>query len=154
MLGETSVALSPRKKWLMLGAVGCGIFLLMGAMVAIQFGLQFRRALVDLRDAQQTVDIFLAAAGNRDYTGAYDALSAKLVRQKSFAQFKSELAANPDHFQVAETQFDEKAEFRHEERTVKLIGTLKLRNGERVPARFFLIVEGGYWLIDSYSVGH
>jgi len=152
-MDEGNAAPSRRRHWWWVAGAGCGLIVLFGLMLVSKLGLQLRNANTELGQAEKSVDAFLEAAGGGDYAGAYELFTAKLSREKPLAQLQSEIQAHPEYFQVAETNFDQKSLIRVQERTVELVGSLKLQNGGTVPARFFLVVEGGYWLIDAYSVG-
>src|SRR5262245_39956841 len=84
-------------RWL---GLGCGSFLLFGAVIG---SLVFVVVRMGTAGPEKTVKAFLDAAGSGDFTTAHGYFSEPLKQQQPLAAFSSVAAANRNLFQVSDT---------------------------------------------------
>jgi hypothetical protein len=145
-------ARSQRRRWLLFGSLGCAAVLLIGAAVGIQIYWKIRHANQVSAEAQKVVQEFLGLASRGELEQAYDFFSRELKAKKSPGEFAREVAANPDHFRVPDADLGS-GTVHFGSDIVEFDGTLRLQNGERIPASFVVAPEEGYWVIKSYQLG-
>lgn len=138
----------PRKTpWIRWVALGCGgALVLLAIFVAVMYFV-VRQATAG---PEETVQAFLAAAGEGDYAAAHEHFSAPLQEAQPLAEFSAAAAANPTFFQVEETTFSSRSV---DGGGASLSGTLRLRAGTEVPASFRLVRENDEWKLIAYDIG-
>lgn len=100
---------------------------------------------------EEVVRGFLTAAGNGNYSAAYDYFSAPLKQEQSLAEFSALAQANSLFFHVKDTTFSNRSI--ETGSGAKLSGSVTLESGTEVPATFRLVKENGKWKLIGYRIG-
>jgi len=146
MNAASGEAMSSRA-WIKWTALGCGGFLLLGALVVTVLVTVIRSA---TSGPVETVRSFLDAAAAGDYAGAHDHFSAPLKQVQSLEAFSAGVQSNPLLFDVVDTTFNQR---NVDQSGAQLGGTLTLRAGTEVPASFKLVRENDSWKLIAYQIG-
>jgi len=129
-------------------ALGCGGLILIGALaIAGLYGI-VRMA---TGGVEEVVEDFLAAAARGDYEAAHAHFSAPLKQVQSLEQFRAMAEANPGLFDVADRTFNSRSV--DLQTGAELSGSVTLRSGTRLPARFRLVQENEAWKLIAYNIG-
>lgn len=131
-------------RWL---GLGCGAFLLLGAVVGSVFFVALRLATAG---PEKTVKAFLAAAATGDFAAAHGYFSEPLKRAKPLAQFSQEASPYRHLFAVTDTTFSNRSV---DMSGAELSGSVTLQSGTTIPAAFKLVRENGQWRLSEYQIG-
>ena len=93
---------------------------------------------------------FLDAASAGDYARAHGHFSAPLKEAQPLDAFIAAAKARPSLFDVADTSFTSRS---IDTAVARLEGTLTLRSGTTVPAKFTVAQENGRWVLLAYTLG-
>lgn len=133
--------------WARILGIGCGAVLLLGGIIGLVVFAVVGRATAG---PEETIQAFLAAAGQGDWTTAHGYFSEPLKQVQPFDQFSAIGAANQQLFQVKDTTFNQRSV---DLAGAELSGTVELTSGTELPASFRLVRENGEWRLISYQIG-
>ena len=127
--------------------LGCGAFLLLGAVAGSVFFLVLKKATAG---PEETIQSFLTAAASGDYATAHGYFSDDLKKVQSLEVFTAQAEAHKELFQVQETTFNNRSV---DLMRAELSGSVTLTGGAQLPASFKLVKENGQWRLTSYQLG-
>jgi hypothetical protein len=140
--------IAPGKSWIRRMARRAGIVIATVAALVLGVSVVVRIATTGPEEA---VHGFLTAAGNGNYSAAYDYFSAPLKQEQSLAEFSAQAQANSLFLQVKDTTFNNRSI--ETGSGAKLAGSVTLETGTEVPAMFRLVKENGKWKLIGYRIG-
>lgn len=136
-----------QRPWLKYVGIGCGgILVLVVSLVAVTFFAVSRMT----AEPERVVREFLDAASAGDYARAHGLFSAPLKEAQPLDAFIAAAKARPSLFDVADTSFTSRS---IDTAGARLEGTLTLRSGTTVPAKFTVAQENGRWVLLAYTLG-
>lgn len=128
--------------------LGCGALILLGVLFAAGLYGVVRMA---TSGVEEVVQDFLAAAARGDYEAAHSHFSAPLKQAQPLEAFRAMAEANPGLFDVVDTTFNSRSV--DLQTGAELSGSVTLRSGTKMPARFRLVQENEAWKLIAYNIG-
>lgn len=128
-------------------AIGCGVIVL---ALAIFIGALLGFVWWATAGPEEAVQNFIAAAAAGDYEKAHDYFSAPLKEQQSLEEFTKAVSGSPSLFAITDTSFTDRS---IDTTSAKLSGSVTLKAGTTLPARFELVKENDAWKLIGYHLG-